>query len=84
MLNAHVWLLFESLLLIFYKVLIVCIKKLILLERKKSNIWQTVLIQWMSLYCQLLEKSLGAIKIWKKIHVKRESNTPGAIKMEII
>ena len=34
--------------------------------------------------CQLLEESLGAIKIWKQIHAKKESNTPGAIKMEII
>ena len=34
MLNAHVWFLFESLLLTFYKVLIV-LKELIILERKK-------------------------------------------------
>ena len=38
----------------------------------------------MSLYCQLLEKSLGAIKIWKQTHAKKGVNIPGAIKMEII
>ena len=70
-LNAHVWFLFESFLLSFYKVLI-ALKS----EGKKSNIWQTVLIQWMSLYCQLLEKSLGAIKIWKQTHVEKGIKYP--------
>ena len=30
----------------------------------------------MSLYCQLLEKSLGAIKIWKQTHVKKGIKYP--------
>ena len=34
-----------------------------------SNIWQTVLIQ-------LLEESLGAIKIWKQTHVKKGIKYP--------
>ena len=38
----------------------------------------------MSLYCQLLENSLGVIKIWKQTHVKRgiKLESHGAIKIQ--
>ena len=44
MLNAHVWFLFESLLLSFYKLLIVS-KSLSSWRERQSNIWKTVSIQ---------------------------------------